>query len=69
MEMIYFFEYRFPKPADFHFEMKQSSAGSPGARSLLRSSARPGGPFSQGRACTHIPNAAASAQRSLISRI
>ena len=25
--------------------MKQSSAGSPGARSLLRSSARPGGPF------------------------
>lgn len=31
MEIIYFFEYRFPKPADFHFEMKQSSAGSPGA--------------------------------------
>lgn len=36
MEIIYFFEYRFPKPADFHFEMKQSSVGSPGSGRLLR---------------------------------
>ena len=69
MEIIYFFEYRFPKPADFHFEMKQSSAGSPGAWSLLRSSARPGGPFLLDQARTHVPSAVASAQWSPVSRI
>lgn len=66
MEIIYFFEYRFPKPADFHFEMKQSSADSLGAGRLLRSPVRPGGPFLQGRARTHSPIAAAIAQRNPI---
>ena len=66
MEIIYFFEYRFPKPADFHFEMKQSFADSLGAGRLLRSPVRPGGPFLQGRARTHSPNAVATAQRNPI---
>lgn len=47
MEIIYFFEYRFPKPADFHFEMKQSSPASPGARLILCCPERPRGPFLQ----------------------
>lgn len=57
-----FFEYRFPKPADFHFEMKQSSAGSPGSGRLLRSPARPQEPFLKGPARTQIPSAVPSVQ-------
>lgn len=61
MEIIYFFEYRFPKPADFHFEMKQSSAGSlgPGEQAALTPAAQ--GTLSVGP-CAH-PRPQGSAQR------
>ncbi|MEJ1285699.1 hypothetical protein NN561_016696 [Cricetulus griseus] len=61
MEIIYFFEYRFPKPADFHFEMKQSSTASPRARRLLSCPERPWGPFRQ---ILQRPSAVASAAQS-----
>lgn len=52
MEIIYFFEYRFPKPADFHFEMKQSSTGFPG-RALPARPGEAGEPFPQVGAFAH----------------
>lgn len=54
--------------------MKQSSTGSPGVVLLLPSPRpppkplRPGGPFLQGRARTHIPSAAVNAQRRPVSQ-